>query len=173
MFKKISFLILILTLIHTIFVGSLILIQNTLWKENVKENILSEIKNEEKTELYFSYEEFNRISWKEGRKEFVLNGDYYDVISIQKNKKGLHISCWKDNKEQVFKKNISVVSLNSEKSPFRSFKIIFTNLNWFPFPQKIESIKHEFKDDAQSMFFVYRFSIKEFIDKIPLTPPKS
>lgn len=50
-------------------------------------------------QLVFTDSQYNSLQWSEKNKEFVFQGQRYDIANITHNPKGVKIDCYKDNEE--------------------------------------------------------------------------
>ena len=64
------------------------LLQQKRWKKHMMKEIKKHPECIDAQEMYFTDSEFSLLLWHEGRKEFVLHGEYYDVIQIKTVKGG-------------------------------------------------------------------------------------
>lgn len=94
----------ILTLLIFIYsqVGFYIVIRNTLqsWKRSVKEDIFREIGDEQLTIISFT-ENKSKIHWEDDdQKEFVFNGEMYDIVKVVEKHGSTYLYCLIDKQEK-------------------------------------------------------------------------
>lgn len=68
-------------------------------REQFKENLSQHFHAESLTTLHFTPIDFDKIAWEEDKEEFWLNNTLYDVVSIQKNSRGVTLYCLSDSDE--------------------------------------------------------------------------
>jgi len=79
-------------------------------------------------EMYFGDAEFSVLSWHEGKKEFVHQGEYYDVIHIKTVRGGKVIKCLRDKEESKLVARY-VESGKGKPNPFQQL----LKLSWLKF----------------------------------------
>ena len=93
-------------------------------KESVKEKIFREIKDEELEIVSVSNNQ--NIYWEEEGKEFLLNGQMYDVVKVRSVNGKMTLYCINDKKEKALIDNYNLVTKHNS-SPDKKGKNAFDN----------------------------------------------
>ena len=132
--------------------------------------IKSNLKDFEADELFFTDVEFEKLSWHEGRKEFVRDGKYYDVIEIKSVYGGKVIKCVNDQEEALLVQRY-INAGKGEHNPFHALvKGVINNLVFKEHTTFLAFSTMNVVADQESTH-AYVFTIKEAIQKIPVPPP--
>lgn len=85
----------------------LVCIKFSLDQSNIRNSVLESIRSgiapERLIEFKFSDEESTNLNWKKNN-EFELEGEMYDIVSIQKIEDGVVYECFHDTKESKYKR---------------------------------------------------------------------
>lgn len=171
--KKIISFILLGVLLFNLF-GYFALQQIGRWmaREEFEEKLMQNIDEKELTKFEFTDAEYKKIDWEEKEKEFKQNGEFYDVVKIEKKDKKTTVYCINDKKEAELMAHYDKLideqnDRNSNKDIQKIFKFLFQNLynletNHFLFtPKSIEKKKAH---------YTYNSNL-ESIDLNLLSPP--
>jgi hypothetical protein len=159
----------VLVFLQVILLGPMFLLQQKRWKRHMMKEIKKHPESIDAQEMFFTDAAFSRLSWHEGKKEFVHQGEYYDVINIKTVRGGTVIKCVKDTAELELV-NRYIQSGKGKQNPFQQL----LKLSWL----KIVMEPHEpvqWEGVALSLIheehrFHYLFSIQESTLK-NLSPP--
>lgn len=94
------------------------LLQQKRWKRHMMKEIKKHPESIDAQEMFFTDAAFSRLSWHEGKKEFVQQGEYYDVIHIKTVRGGTVIKCVKDTAELELV-NRYIQSGKGKQNPFQ------------------------------------------------------
>ena len=146
------------------------MLQQYRWQEHMVLEIKSNLKDFEADELFFTDVEFEEISWLEGRKEFVHDGKFYDVIEVKSVYGGKVIKCLNDHDESLLLQRF-INSGKGEHNPFHT--LVKGLLNNLVFDQSLENLPSAklHCTEVNNAMFAYAFSIKESILSTPIKPP--
>ena len=158
-----------LLFIHLVLLGPLFILQQHRWKESMMQEIKSSLHDFEAEEIYFNIKDFNELTWYEGRKEFIFNGAFYDVIEVKNVYGGRIIKCIQDKEEDLLVQRF-LASGKGKQNPFQHL----LKISWLKFVME----PHEpvqWEGGALSLIheehrFHYLFSIQESTLK-NLSPP--
>lgn len=136
------------------------LIQQKRWKRHMMKEIKKHPESIDAQEMYFTDLEFSNISWNKARKEFVLQGEYYDVIHVKTVRGGKVIKCVKDTAELELV-NRYIQSGKGKQNPFHQL----LKMSWLKFvmethePVQLEGVSLSLIHEEHR--FHYLFSIQE------------
>ncbi len=134
MLKKLSLIILITVLASSQFGYYLLLLnQQSVRKEQVKQKILAQLKDEELEVISPS----NEIYWEEEGKEFFLNGEMYDVIKIKKVKGKVMLYCINDKKEKSLIDKYNKITDHNSSSDNKAKLTIDNSINLFIYQNEV------------------------------------
>ena len=146
------------------------LLQQKRWKKHMMKEIKKHPECIDAQEMYFTDSEFSLLLWHEGRKEFVLHGEYYDVIQIKTVKGGKRIKCVKDRAELELVTRY-VQSGKGKPNPFQQL----LKISWMKCvmePQEPLPTVQLFASSVQEkQRFHYMFAVKEFTLNTASPPP--
>lgn len=121
-------------------------------------------------EMFFADVDFSGLSWREGKKEFVLHGEYYDVIQIKTVSGGKRIKCVKDTAEN----ELVAQYLQSGKGKPNPFQQLL-KISWLKcFMEPNESMNTASIKPlvlCEKHHFSYQFSVSENTLNISSPPP--
>lgn len=145
------------------------LLQQKRWKRHMMKEIKKHPESIDAQEMFFADEDFTKLSWHEGQKEFVHQGKYYDVIHIQTVRGGKVIKCVNDTAELELVTRY-VQSGKGKQNPFQHL----LKISWLKFvmephePFQVSGVTLTLIHERYR--FHYRFSIQE-ITLNNLSPP--
>lgn len=114
--------------------------------------------------------EFQSLLWIKQKREFVFNGQFYDVASIKKSPKGYLLRVYADNKETAFASSTDYQSSDDQSSV--SFEIIEEIIdNLMAVPIEIGFNPVFIRTERQKNTFSYSFILKEFNENTLSPPP--
>lgn len=148
--------------------------ESIMHKEYVRNNMLSDISEEEKCILQFSiHDAKNNLHW-EKPDEFEYKGEMYDVISSKQIRDSVIFICYHDKKESRLKESYAELLINSfgndlQKEQQSRIKIFF---NVLYLPAGISDLPATFESTAQTRSTT-RELLNKFRQKPPAPPPKS
>jgi len=150
----------VLVFLQVILLGPMFLWQQHRWKEHMMKEIKQHPASIDAQEMYFADAEFSELSWHEGKKEFVHQGEYYDVIHVKTVRGGKVIQCVRDTAEHELVSHY-VESGKGEQNPFQQL----LKMSWLKFvmephePMYRRRITLSLIQEEQR--FHYLFSIQE------------
>jgi hypothetical protein len=146
------------------------MLQQYRWQEHMMQEIKVNLSDFEADEFFFTKAEFEKLSWREGRKEFIRDGKYYDVIEIKSVYGGMVIKCVNDQ-EEAFLMQRYINAGKGEHNPFHALvKGVINNLLFKQHSTCLAFSTMNFVEE-QEPTAAYVFAIKEAIQKIPVPPP--
>lgn len=153
-----------------ILVGPVFLLQKELWKEKIVAEMKQNLKEFEAVELFFTNDEFNTLSWCDGKKEFVLDASYYDVIEIKSVNNGKIIKCINDKGEERLVEQF-IHTGKGKPNPFHQLiKVMWTKI-LFEENTQAEWNRRDLISPKQVHRFYYAFSIQESGSTLLSPPP--
>jgi hypothetical protein len=159
-----------LLFIHLVLLGPLFILQQHRWKESMMQEIKSSLHDFEAEEIYFNIKDFNELTWYEGRKEFIFNGAFYDVIEVKNVYGGRIIKCIQDKEEDLLVQRF-LASGKGEPNPFQSvIKGFWANLSLIEQTPLTVSLNAS-KVQPNKSCFLYAFSTKEHLQDLVNPPP--
>lgn len=168
--KKVFSIGLVLVFLQIVLLGPIFMLQQHRWKEHMLNEIKVNLKDFEADELFFTDVEFEELTWREGRKEFLQDGNYFDVIEIKSVYGGKVIKCVNDHEEALLVQRY-INAGKSEHNPFHSLvKGWLNNLVFSQHSTRLTYSNWNFVDD-QAPTIAYAFTIKEALLKTPVPPP--
>jgi hypothetical protein len=136
----------------------------------IKELAMEICKSNRETELkIFSYDEMKNLEW-EDDSEFILNGDWYDVVSIKKDSGHYYIACHHDKGEQQLISSMKDhIDNHSQHTGNGSMKVKPS----FPFVAILNEIQKKFFLDlpASSIISTVDFLITDDVSLALVSPP--
>jgi hypothetical protein len=162
----------VLVFLQVILLGPMFLLQQKQWKKHMMREIKQHPESINSREMFFTDPEFSALSWHEGKKEFVLEGEYYDVIQIRSVRGGKLVKCVKDNAEYELVTRY-IQSGKGKQNPFHHL----LKSTWLKFVMEPHEPLRRLRV-AQSLIheeqrFHYLFSIQESTLKNLSPPPNS
>jgi hypothetical protein len=150
-------------------VGPIFLVQQERWKEHMMAEIKRNVDDFQVEAMFFSKAEYEKLSWREGHKEFVFNGAFYDVLAINTVSGGKEIRCVHDMGEDALVERYIQEGRGHNNPLHHMVKVLWTNLSFevTPAPELVLNDVRFLKDKNHSL---YCFSIKESENK-PQSPP--
>jgi hypothetical protein len=150
----------VLVFLQVILLGPMFLLQQKRWKRHMMKEFKKHPESIDAQEMFFTDAAFSRLSWHEGKKEFVHQGEYYDVIHIKTVRGGTVIKCVKDTAELELV-NRYIQSGKGKQNPFQQL----LKLSWL----KIVMEPHEsifntvilVSQIHEKHLFNYEFSVQE------------
>lgn len=140
------------------------------WKEHMMKEIKQHPASIDAQEMYFADAEFSELSWHEGKKEFVHQGEYYDVIHIKTVRGGKVIKCLRDKDESKLVARY-VESGKGKPNPFQQL----LKLSWLKIVMEPQEPMHNsailFSQLHEKHLFNYEFSVQETTIKTLSPPP--
>ena len=120
--------------------------------------------------MFFSKAEYEKLSWREGYKEFVFNGAFYDVLAINTVSGGKEIRCVHDMGEDALVERYIQEGRGHNNPLHHMVKVLWTNLSFevTPAPELVLNDAYFLQDKNHRL---YCFSIKESENKPPSPPP--
>ena len=119
--------------------------------------------------FFFSKAEYEKLSWREGHKEFVFNGAFYDVLAINTVSGGKEIRCVHDMGEDALVERYIQEGRGHNNPLHHMVKVLWTNLS-FEVTPALELVLNDAYFLQDKNHILYGFSIKESENK-PQSPP--
>lgn len=160
----------VLVFLQVILLGPMFLIQQKRWKRHMMKEIKKHPETIDAQEMFFTDPEFSNLSWNKARKEFVLQGEYYDVIHMKTVRGGTVIKCVKDTAEYELVIRY-VKSGKGKQNPFQNL----LKISWLKFvmephePVQWEGVALSLIHEEHR--FHYLFSIQESTLRNMSPPP--
>ena len=150
----------VLVFLQVILLGPMFLLQQKRWKRHMMKEIKKHPESINAQEMFFTDAAFSTLSWHEGKKEFVHQGAYYDVIHVKTVRGGKVIKCVKDTAELELV-NRYIQSGKGKQNPFHQL----LKISWLKFVMEPHELLHR-EGVTLSLIqgenrFHYLFSIQE------------
>lgn len=168
--KNIFSIFLLCVFFQLLLIGPIFLVQQERWKEHMMAEIKRNVDDFEVEAMVFSNAEYEKLSWREGHKEFVFNGAFYDVLTINTVPGGKEIRCVNDRDETALVERY-IQEGKGHNNPFHNMvKVLWTNLSFevTPAPELVLNDAYFLQDKNHR---IYSFSIKESENKPQSLPP--
>jgi len=160
----------VLVFLQVILLGPMFLLQQKRWKRHMMKEIKKHPESIDAQEMFFTDAAFYKLSWHEGKKEFVHQGEYYDVIHIKTVCGGKMIKCVKDRAELELV-NQYIQSGKGKQNPFQQL----LKLSWLKIVMEPQEPMHNaailFSQLHEKHLFNYEFSVQETTIKTLSPPP--
>ena len=150
-------------------VGPIFLVQQERWKEHMMAEIKRNVDDFQVEAMFFSKAEYEKLSWREGHKEFVFNGAFYDVLAINTVSGGKEIRCVHDVGEDALVERYIQEGRGHNNPLHHMVKVLWTNLS-FEVTQAPGLVLNDVRFLKDKIHWLYGFSIKESENK-PQSPP--
>lgn len=137
---------------------------------NQKNTTFRKIQKASRISLQLSAKQFHSLNWVKSNKEFVKNGFYYDVMSVQKLGNSYQIVCFLDKSEKALDEKLKN-ALQESGDATTSFSLFL-----IPFDvstceiQTVQFSKVEVLTASSNLFTAYQFALKEYAFS-PFPPP--
>ena len=170
MVKRIFSWFLLLLVLQTLCIGLWHSVQTHQWKESVERRIRQGIPNYQANEMYVSDADFPNLDWRENKKEFVLDNQFYDVISIQKVYGGNIVKCLEDKQEKKMVEKYMKMHHDENQGGTKWVRLHMVFLQYLP-ASSLTYCLVTLQTTTVKVLASYSFSIKDFHSKIPSPPP--
>lgn len=170
MLKKLSLIVIIFILAYSQ-VGYYFVLRHSqsAQKEVIKENILSQLKDEELKIISLSDDQ-QKIYWEEDGKEFYLNGELYDVLKRKIVNGKVILYCINDKKEKALIDNYNLITKHNSSSDKKGKNSFDNPINLFVFQS--EKITNVYLSTTPNNFASFTLNFPQRFIEIISPPPK-
>ena len=138
-------------------------------KEAIKEKIFQNLKDEELQSISLS--DNQNIYWEEDGKEFLLNGEMYDVVKTKTVNGKVILYCINDKKEKALIDNYNLITKHNSSSDKKGKNNIDNSFNLFVYHDEKNSDQYFIL--AANKFHSFVSHLTESIDDNISPPPKA
>ena len=138
-------------------------------KEAIKEKIFQNLKDEELQSISLS--DNQNIYWEEDGKEFLLNGEMYDVVKRKIINGKVVLYCINDKKEKELVDNYNLITKHNSSSDKNGKNNIDNSFNLFVYHDEKNSDQYFIL--AANKFYSFVSHLTESIDDNISPPPKA
>jgi hypothetical protein len=138
-------------------------------KEAIKEKIFQNLKDEELQSISLS--DNQNIYWEEDGKEFLLNGEMYDVVKTKTVNGKVILYCNNDKKEKALIDNYNLITKHNSSSDKKGKNTIDNSFNLFVYHDEKNSDQYFIL--AANKFHSFISHLTESIDDNISPPPKA
>ena len=138
-------------------------------KEAIKEKIFQNLKDEELQSISLS--DNQNIYWEEDGKEFLLNGEMYDVVKTKTVNGKVILYCNSDKKEKALIDNYNLITKHNSSSDKKGKNTIDNSFNLFVYHDEKNSDQYFIL--AANKFHSFISHLTESIDDNISPPPKA
>lgn len=169
--KKFSLIILISVLAYSQ-VGYYFVLRHSQFvqKEVIKEKILSQLKDDE-LKIISLTDDHQQIFWEESGKEFLFNGEMYDVVKTKTVNGKVMLYCINDKKEKILIDNYNQVTKHNSSADKKGKNAIDNSFNLFVY-QDEKNIKLFAIHDLNKFYSIVPH-LASGIDDNTSPPPKA
>ncbi len=139
-------------------------------KKVIKERIFQQLKDEE-LEIISLTDNKQHIYWEEEGKEFLLNGEMYDVVKTKRINGIIILYCINDKKEKSLIDNYNLITKHNSDSDKKGKSNIDNSINLFVYPNgdNIDVYSFTFLDH----FYSFDSRLQKIFLKTISPPPKA
>lgn len=149
--KSLTTILILLISFQSVFLGMYLIVKK---EHNYTQTIknLKQISKQNLIEFSFTEDSFHKLNWVKPDKEFILNTDFYDIVSFRKQGNIITLVCYKDIRD----KEIALELRNNSKSDSKNAKQLtkFTDLKYFEVTEtNVFDIFLEIETISEEIFF--------------------